>query len=318
MTCSIATWATRAAGRRTSIRAAFTLTELLVVMGIIAIVVAITLPAVESARESSRRVQCQDRLRQIGIGFANFTSAHRNYPTNGGPADDNRLRATDGGWVVPSTTDFVVGGTSYFGVGSDKRSTEDQTGPWCYALFPFLELDTLSTEGVFRDSLAGFRCASRDRRPSRPTVTDVYGAYESGGHAMAKTDFASNAVAMPQRGSAFSPAQLTDGSSQTILVGEKSFNSAVQTETSWYYDEPIWIGGSLGTSRTGARILTDQSRVPDDDSPRFQDNWGSPHVAGAFFLFADGHVTFLSTSTNTVAIRAALTPDNGDQFSETP
>ncbi len=61
-------------------RCGFTLLELLVVIGVMAILLAMTIPAVQSIRESSRRTQCLDRLRQIGIGVQNYTSSHRRLP----------------------------------------------------------------------------------------------------------------------------------------------------------------------------------------------------------------------------------------------
>ena len=58
----------------------FTLVELLVVITIISILVALLLPAVQSARESARRMQCTNHMKQIGIAILNYESAHGEYP----------------------------------------------------------------------------------------------------------------------------------------------------------------------------------------------------------------------------------------------
>ena len=96
---------------------AFTLVELLVVIAIIGVLVALLLPAIQAARESARRMQCKNHLKQMGLGCINFESSHGFLPSAGwGP------------WTA---------GDPLRGAG------KKQPGSWIYAILPFVEMQNI-------------------------------------------------------------------------------------------------------------------------------------------------------------------------------
>src|SRR5947209_9014942 len=80
-----------------SAQAGFTLVELLVVIGIIGLLVALLLPAVQAAREAARRAQCTNNLKQFALAMQNYHDANDCFPPGGLPSRRVSIFALCGG-----------------------------------------------------------------------------------------------------------------------------------------------------------------------------------------------------------------------------
>ncbi|MFL5243656.1 MAG: DUF1559 domain-containing protein [Gemmataceae bacterium] len=300
--------------------AAFTLIELLVVIAIIGILIGLTVPAVMKVREAASRISCANNLKQIGLAMHMHHDNLRTFPSNGGWDGVEQIQATNGSFIYATVQDKLVPFPFVLGIGQPNLTTSQQTGGWAYALLPFMEQENMYRTRAWTLGVKIYACPSRRTADVQVPVADEYGTYNGGGWAWGKTDYAANAWAIPNRPMCLSLADFTDGTSSTMLVGEKAMMPKNYRSGTWYWDEPFFSGGLGGTQRgfgdpaqgQGVRILRDSP----DMGLSFQYNWGSAHTGGAQFLFADGSVHLIAHGTNPALVLALLTPAGGEVIAE--
>jgi prepilin-type N-terminal cleavage/methylation domain-containing protein len=291
-------------------RKGYTLVELLVVIAIVTILIGLLLPAVQRAREAAARTQCTNNLKQMGIALQNFHDTHQFFPTNGGPAPGQ----VDLIWTDSSFT------VSYWGLANPAAPPMNQTGSWAFSILPFLEQDNIFQSADQGAPIPNYVCPSRGRAPSRavppsdPVFTFV--SFGNGGlNPWSTTDYAGNAYVLNNRwpdgcvpavGAPRTISSVTDGLSNTILVGEKAMDRRTFNTGSWFWNEPVFSGGSGGTDRWGTVIIPDGVDTP------FATNWGSSHIGSATFLFGDGSVRPLRFGLDSNIMGTLLTPDGGE------
>ncbi len=294
------------------VRSGYSVIELLVVVAIIAVLLGLLAPAVQRAREAGSRIQCTNHLHQIGIALHQFHDTYHVFPTNGGWDKKQSIKSTTGSLFVPSTTIAANGRTFRWGVGDPNLPPKNQTGSWLFAILPFVEQGPAYTNRDWTHPVPVFNCPARRPPLAYPVVEeDSHGSYAGGGWNWAKADYSANPNVM--QGLVISPQkrpmamnQVTDGTSQTILAGEKAFDPTVQTATTWFHDEPFFLGGSGSTARRGVAIIQDGPGI------EYRTNWGAAHPASANFLFVDASVRPQVFGTSWNIMTALMTPNEGD------
>jgi prepilin-type N-terminal cleavage/methylation domain-containing protein len=211
-------------------RRGFTLIELLVVIAIIAVLIALLLPAVQAAREAARRVQCVNNLKQIGLALANYHDAIGSFPMS---YAGRRL-------FVDGSTDTAQG----WGWGSLILPQMEQ--PSLYnAINMSLPVEAPQNLTVVRTMIAGYLC------PSDPTPGTTFPVDDGTGVVLANVSPTSYAACVGNdaadsttglnndgigngvlyRNSRIRMADILDGTSQTIVIGERAWSITSGTWT---------------------------------------------------------------------------------------
>lgn len=283
----------------------FTLIELLVVIAIIAILIALLLPAVQQAREAARRTQCKNNLKQIGLALHNYHDIYGRFPIGAQECGG----ANCPGGAGPANLEM-------YGWGAAILPQIDQ-GP----LFNQLRIGDLHMTEVLADvnlrnllqsPIAGFICPS-DTSPTHlmfgGQMNGGSGRHMNGnsgvgtGFRVAKSNYVGNcgyndvarANANGQRGifqraASFKFRDITDGTSNTIAVGERTTRCAAGA---WSGNRNPTGSGAQGADYTLGRTSIPPNH-PNNGSHQCTEGFDSPHVGGVQFLFCDGSVTFIS------------------------
>lgn len=259
-------------------RRGFTLIELFIVISVIAVLVALLLPAVQQARESARRTQCRNNLMQIGLALRNYESAHECLPP--GSIDPNRPIQNDGkgynfGWIVQILPQLEQGNLYEqldFSVSVyDKRNA--------LASSPALP------GGIIFGSGSVLSCHSDPGSMSDPNYAGCHHDVE------APIDIDNNGVLFLN--SSIRRDDIFDGASNTIFVGEHRRSG----------DGLGWFSGTRATLRnTGTPINAGNVRpggaMPIPPPPKLTllevGGFSSYHVGGANFVLGDGSVRYIN------------------------
>jgi prepilin-type N-terminal cleavage/methylation domain-containing protein/prepilin-type processing-associated H-X9-DG protein len=292
----------------------FTLVELLVVIAIIGVLVGLLAPAVQSSRESARKAQCINHLKQVGLALHNHIASKGTLPA---------------GYV------------------SDVLNNGDDKGPgwsWGAQLMPYLEqaalfatvdekikkkrpVNAYDSKSLVLTSVPGFLCPSDGGVeaiidiPAYITKTRICQMASASYVGSAGTVRPTCKYCRDQFDGVFGrnhpvePRELEDGLSQTLAIGERATQWAVVPNSILIDNQrpdkfaagPAYVLGT--TFKDGFNICTDETI--DTDSTSYAESFGSVHPGGCNFAFCDGGVRFVFEDVdpavmNALATRASL------------
>jgi len=355
-------------------RRGFTLVELLVVIAIIGTLVGLLLPAVQTARESARRMHCASNIRQLGLGLLNYETSRRHFPPTGTRLAAGADWGKGGGWslharLLAYVEEATLADRFDFKQAAFRGSFSAQEPNPLFAV-------------LFATPIPMLLCPSDGAPPVQMVGPYSYGGNNymvSIGSARADGrggmfwDFSRATDGIVYENSKVRMSQVTDGSSKTVVAseavrsiggdtvtfpagspppfpyqytlnGSSGWNSGTlvppgsatpttetidgilnqwKTITTWRgAGSPSMRGRGLAWAATTAgNSLTNGFLPPNSQIPDYVVHWSgffgpkSRHSGGANVLFGDGHVAFLTDSTD-AALHRALHSINGGEVVE--
>jgi prepilin-type N-terminal cleavage/methylation domain-containing protein len=298
-------------------RFAFTLVELLVVIAIIGILVALLLPAVQEARESSRRTSCLNHLKQIGLALHNYHDTHKVFPPGATSSNETSWHVH----VLPFHehenlyNEFTFNAGAYTAAPVNQRigvSLKKVPGYLC----PSSVFDKMQTKpphhSIPDEMLTAAKLipytthyygvlGARGKNPSTGQNYDVlFPSCSHGAHA---------ATGVLGKNTRYTMHDVIDGTSNTFMVGEVSWgNGRLGTRYR------SWMRGADSGSDcwiAGCRNVVNGINTPGNGT--FNDiAFGSSHRSGTHFLYCDGSAQFVRENIDLTIYRSTATRNGGE------
>lgn len=340
-------------------RRGFTLVELLVVIAIIGVLVALLLPAVQAAREASRRMSCGNNLKQVGLALQNFESIYRYMPPWGFDFNANPRPANPMPFPAASKQGHSAMGMilPYM----EQQNVANALRTDCSAIDPINWPPAWGTADAAKTPVKSYICPSTPPRTIdyAPYFASTLGLPNVGPFTIGATDYApvrgthdnfraacAPAVPLPTNecgalgvfGDMTPPgtlnkgrarmAEITDGTSNTILVGECAGRHQVYTrgrnrvvpnaagQVGWtlnaaYFDHnnKLTVRGfsNDGVTRDGGCCVVNCVNV---------ENFYSFHSSGVMLVRCDGSVQLLSESAAPSVVGALVSKNGGESLAE--
>ena len=276
-------------GRSALMRRGFTLVELLVVIAIIGVLVALLLPAVQAAREAARRTQCSNNLKQFGIAFHNYHDTFGKFPTGGCNGPDTAVNP------------------------NDAQPNRIHCWNWSLHVLPYMEQQAVydlwpSQISKLRASPVGmYYCPSRRQKR-------LYKGQAKSDYAGSRGTANNGVLVQTNTTGWISFSQLTDGTSNTLMLGETRIHRRFLDASNCCSDnEPAWNSGWADDVIRAATFVPAPDVIDPTLSGGIVDGqFGSPHPSAMNAVYADGSVQTVSFTVDLQVFRNACVRDDGN------